>query len=48
MTAQDMRNLMLIALGSTGLWLALLAFLTVCGVLQALRCPALARATFKS
>jgi MATE family multidrug resistance protein len=32
--------------GNHGLWLALLAFLMARGVLQALRCPALMRATF--
>ena len=32
--------------GNHGLWLALLAFLMARGVLQALRCPTLMRATF--
>jgi MATE family multidrug resistance protein len=35
-------------LGNTGLWLSILVFLGVRGALQAARCPALARATFRS
>jgi MATE family, multidrug efflux pump len=35
-------------LGNTGLWLAILAFFSIRGALQAARYPALARATFKS